>query len=255
MLIPTQSQQATITKRTSTVKNLKTLGIAGGLVAAALVGGTLISAVSAAPSGSAPTNSTAADPADAARYCALWQETFADELDVSVDKLVPAAKAATIATIDAAVAAGDLTSDVADRMKVEIDKADGDGCRLLGAAFHGFGRHAAKADLRFDMVGAAATALGMDKADLVKAFRDGDSLKTIAADKGKDYPDVTKAIRDAAKADLDALVTADKLTQTREDAILAQLDKWLAGGGTFPPGPRGHRPFESPASTDTTPTS
>ncbi len=235
------------------MKNLKTLGIAGGLVAAALVGGTLISAVAAAPSGSAPTTGTAADPAVAARYCALWQKTFADKLGVSVDALVPAAKAATIATIDAAVAAGDLPSDVADRMKAQLDKADGDGCRLLGAAFHGFGRHAARADLRFDMVGAAATALGMEKADLVKALRDGDSLKTIAADKSKDYAVVTKAIHDAAKADLDAMVTADKLTQARADAILAQLDKWLAGGGSFPPGPLGHRPFRTPASTDTLP--
>ncbi len=229
------------------MKNLKTLGIAGGLVAAALVGGTLISAVAAAPSGSAPTTETAADPADAARYCALWQKTFADELGVSVDALVPAAKAATIATIDAAVTAGDLPADVADRMKAQIDKADGDGCRLLGAAFHGFTRHAARADLRFDMVGAAATALGMEKADLVKALRDGDSLKTIAADKGKDYADVTKAIHDAAKVDLDALVTADKLTQARADAILAQLDKALADG-TFPGHGPGGRHFGFPGS-------
>ena len=236
------------------MKNLKTLGFAGALVAAALVGGTLISAVAAAPSGSTSTKGAAADPVDAAKYCDLWQTTFAGQLGVSVDKLVPAAKAAGKATIDAAVTAGDLPKDVGERMKAAIDKADGNGCRLLGAAFHGFGRHAAKADLRFDMVGAAATALGMDKADLVKALRDGDSLKTIAADKGKDYADVSKAIHDAAKADLDALVTADKLTQAREDAILARLDKWLAAGGSLPPGPWG-RPFRAPASTDTTPAS
>lgn len=226
------------------MKNLKTLGIAGGLVAAALVGGTLISAVAAAPSGSSTTNGAVADPADAARYCALWQTTFADELGVSVDALVPAAKAATIATIDAAVAAGDLPSDVADRMKAAIDKADGDGCRLLGAAFHGFGRHAARAELGADLVGAAADALGMEKAALVTALRSGDSLEKIAGDQGKSYDDVSKAVHDAAKANLDALVTAGKLTQAREDAILAQLDKALADG-TFPghgPG-RGHFGF------------
>jgi hypothetical protein len=233
------------------MKNLKTLGIAGGLIAAALVGGTLISAVSAAPSGSSAANGPAADPADAAKYCELWQQTFAGKLGVSVDKLVPAAKAATIATIDAAVAAGDLPADVATRMKAAIGKADGDGCRLLGAAFIGFGRHAARVELRVDVVGAAADALGMDKAALITALRSGDSLQKIATAQGKVYAAVSKAVHDAAKANLDALVTAGKLVQAREDAILAQLDKWLTAGGSLP-----HAPFfGAPASTNTTPAS
>jgi len=237
------------------VKNLKTLGIAGGLVAAALVGGTLISAVSAAGPGTSTANAPATT-ADAGKYCDLWQKTFAAKLGVSVDALVPAAKAATIATIDAAVAAGDLPSDVADRMKAAIDKADGDGCRLLGGAFHGFFRHAARTELRVDLLGAAADALGMDKAALITALRSGDSLQKITSDHGKSYADVSKAIHDAAKANLDALVTAKKLTQAREDAILAQLDKALADG-TFPghgpgrglgfPGPRQPQPGQTPA--------
>ena len=240
------------------MKNLKTLGFAGALVAAALVGGTLISVVAAAPSGSSTTKDgsagteTTPTTADVAKYCDLWQTTFADQLGVSVDKLVPAAKAASKATIDAAVAAGDLPKDVGERMKAAIDKADGNGCRLLGAAFHGFGKHAARVDFKVDVVGAAATALGMDKAALIKAVRGGDSLKTIAGDQGKSYADVSKAIHDAAKTDLDALVTAGKMAQAREDAVLTNLDKWLAAGGTFPHGGWGH-PFRAPASTDTTP--
>jgi hypothetical protein len=242
------------------MKNLKTLGFAGALVAAALVGGTLISAVAAAPSGSSTTKDSAAGiettptTADAAKYCDLWQKTFAGQLGVSVDKLVPAAKAASKATIDAAVAAGDLPKDVGDRMKAAIDKADGNGCRLLGAAFHGFGRHAARVDFKVDVVGAAADALGMDKAALIKAVRGGDSLKKIAGDQSKNYADVSKAIHDAAKTDLDALVTASKMAQAREDAILTNLDKWLAAGGSFPHGGWGH-PFRAPAAPSTTPTS
>jgi hypothetical protein len=240
------------------MKNLKTLGFAGALVAAALVGGTLISVVAAAPSGSSTTKDGAAGTettpttADAAKYCDLWQKTFAAQLGVSVDKLVPAAKVAGKATIDAAVAAGDLPKDVGERMKAAIDKADGNGCRLLGAAFHGFGKHAARVDFKVDVVGAAADALGMDKAALIKAIRGGDSLKTIAGAQGKNYADVSKAIHDAAKTDLDALVTAKKMTQPREDEILANLDKWLAAGGTFPHGGWGH-PFRGAASTDPTP--
>lgn len=244
------------------MKNLRTLGFAGALVAAALVGGTLISAVLAAPSGSAAprsvangtdTTPTTTNP-DVAKYCDLWQKTFAEQLGVSVDQLVPAAKDASKATIDAAVAAGDLPKDVGDRMKAAIDKADGNGCRLLGAAFKGFGRHAARVDFKVDVVGAAADAVGMDKAALIKAVRDGDSLKTIAGNQGKDYSDVSKAIHDAAKTDLDALVAAGKMAQAREDAVLANLDKWLANGGNFPHLGWGH-PFRTPASTDTTPAS
>ena len=209
---------------------LKTLGIAGWLIAAALVGGTLISAVSAAPAGSSAANGAAADPADAAKYCETWQKAFAKELGVSVDKLVPAAKAATITSIDAAVAAGDLTSDVADRMKAAIDKADGNGCRLLGAAFHGFGRHAVRLEFGADLLGAAAGALDMDRDALVAALRAGDSLTKITTDHGKSYDAVSKAVHDAAKANLDALVKAGKIDQAREDALLKGLDEALASG-------------------------
>jgi hypothetical protein len=243
------------------MKNLKTLGFAGALVAAALVGGTLINAVLAAPSGTSAPGSVAAGndttvptTANAAKYCDLWQKTFAAQLGVSVDKLVPAAKDASKATIDAAVAAGDLPKDVGDRMKAAIDKADGNGCRLLGAEFGEFGRHVARVDFKVDVVGAAATALGLDKATLIKDVRGGDSLKTIAGNQGKNYADVSKAIHDAAKTDLDALVTAKKMTQPREDEILTNLDKWLAAGGNFPHGGWGH-PFQAPASTSTTPAS
>jgi len=212
------------------MKNLKTLGMAGGLIAAALVGGTLIGVVAASPSTTSDANASLATDVDDARYCALWQETFADELGVSVDDLVPAAKAATIATIDAAVEAGDLAADVAERMKAKIEEADGSGCRLLGAAFHGWGRHAAKVELGADLLGAAADALAMDKADLFSALRSGDSLEQVAEDQGKAYADVSQAVLDAAKASLDELVAAGNLTQAREDEILANLDEALQAG-------------------------
>lgn len=236
------------------MKNLKTLGMAGGLITAALVGGTLMSVVSAAPSGSNGSTAPAAVDVDAARYCELWQSTFADDLGVSVDALVPAAKAATIATIDAAVEAGDLTADVAARMKTGIEKADGNGCRLLGAAFHGWGRHATKVQLGIDLFGAAATALDMTKAELFAALRSGDSLQEIATAQGKDYAAVSQAVHDAAKANLDELVAAGKLTQERADAFLAKLDEALADGRLgfphrhFRGGPGKDAPADAPTS-------
>ncbi len=214
------------------MKSLKTLGIAGGFVTAALIGGTLISAASAAPSTSTAPSAAglANDTATAAKYCAIWQQTFAGELGVSVDKLVPAAKAATLAAIDAAVKNGDLPSDVGDRIKAQVNAANGDGCRLLGGFLHGVAGHGIRADARHDLVGAAATALHMTPANLVKAIRAGDSLKKIAADQKVSYDTVTKAITDAAKADLDALVSAGRLTQARADALLSRLTDALKSG-------------------------
>lgn len=219
------------------MKTFKTLGIAGGLVAAALVGGTLISAVSAAPQNGATAGGTpVGDDTDAARYCALWQQTFAGELGVEVDDLVPAAKAASIATVEAAVEAGELPADIGERIIARIEAAEGDGCRLLGGAFHWAGRHAARADARHDLVNAAAEALGMEPVELIEALRDGDSLKQVAQDQGADYDAVSQAVLDAAKADLDALVAADKITQERADTMLDNLEQALQAG-KWPPMP------------------
>lgn len=217
------------------MKTLKTFGLAGGLVAAALVGGTLISAVAAAPASPSGTATVGdAQELDAAAYCQTWKDAFAAELGVSADDLVPAAKAATIAAIDAAVANGDLPEDIAARMKEQVENADGDGCRLLGAGFHAWGRHAARADFRLDWVTAASEALSMEPAELTGALRDGDSLRQIAQDQGVDYEVVSQAILDAAKADLDALVAAGKITQERADERLEHLDQALQSN-QFPP--------------------
>jgi len=218
------------------MKNMKTLGIAGGLVAAALVGGTLINAVLAAPSGSTAANGAAATTVDSAKYCDLWQKTFAAKLNVSVDAAVAAAKAATIATIDAAVTAGDLTPAQATALKARIAAADGSVCRFLGHPFRGIGP-GPKARFGGDLLKAAAGALGMQPDALITALRGGDSLQKITTDKGKSYSDVSKAVHDAAKADLDKAVAAG-LAQARADEMLANLDKALAAG-TFPGGGRG----------------
>jgi hypothetical protein len=233
------------------VKNLKTLGIAGGMVAAALVGGTLISAVMAAPS--SPTTKTGADAADKAPYCDTWQKAFADALGVSVDQLLPAAKTASGAAIDAAVAAGDLTAERATALKAKIAAADGsNACRFFGHPFIG-GGHGPKAHFGGELFSVAADALGMEPAALMQALRGGDSLKDVATAQGKDYATVTKAIHDAAKTQLDTAVT-NGLDQARADEILANLDAALASGDF--PKLRGHGGYpggdddatESPAS-------
>ena len=211
------------------MKNMRTLGIAGGLIAAALVGGTLISAAFAAPSAPGASGS-AADLANG-EYCTAWQEAFAKELGVSVDDLLPAAKAASIAAIDAAVAAGDLTEERATALKDKVNAADGNGCRFFGHPFLG-GGHPFKAHFGGPLLSVAAEALGMEPGELVQALRSGDSLQDVATAQGKDYDTVKQAIHDAAKTKLDAAV-ADGLDQARADEVLSKLHAAL-DSGEFP---------------------
>ena len=184
---------------------VKSLGIAGGMVAAALVGGTLISAAAASPSTSAGPAAGNQVAGDNSAYCEQWRQAFANALGVSVDALTPAAKSATEATIDAAVANGDLPADIGERMKNALENANGDGCRLLGAGFQAWGRHAVGADWRHDWVAAAADVLGIDPSALVADLHDGQTLMEIADTAGVSYDDLSAAIIDAAKTDLDAL--------------------------------------------------
>lgn len=222
------------------VKNMKTLGIAGGLVAAALVGGTLISAALAAPS--SPTASASAADLANGEYCETWRKAFADELNVSVDELLPAAKVASIAAIDAAVAAGDLTEERAAALREKIEAAEGNGCGFLGRPFVGFGQ-GPKAQFGGPLLRVAAEALGIEPGELKQALRSGDSLKDVATAQGKDYDTVSQAIHDAVKSELDTAV-ADGLDQARADEALSKLDEALASGEfpQFRPG-RGHWGF------------
>jgi len=221
------------------MKNLRTLGIAGGFVAAMLVGGTLINAVFAAGGPTVNPLSSTVNTADKAAYCDTWKAAFAKELGVSVSDLLPAAKAATKATIDAAVANGDISADRATALKKQIDDFTGDACRLLGHGFIGFGQHLGKVELGVDLLSTAADALGMQPSALIQALRSGKSLKDVAAAQGKTYASVTKAIHDAAKTNLDKLVKAGKIEQAREDTFLKNLDAALASGN-FPHLIRGH---------------
>jgi hypothetical protein len=219
MLRPTEVAASDESSEDTHVRNMRTLGIAGGLVAAALVGGTLINAALAAPSAPSKTAS-GADLANG-EYCQAWQEAFAKELGVSVDDLLPAAKAATA-------------------LKAKIEAAEGDGCRFFGHPFGGIG-HGLKVHFGGPLLSVAAEALGIETGELVQALRNGDSLQDVATAQGKDYDAVSQAIHDEVKTRLDAAV-ADGLDQARADEILSKLDDALASGD-FPQWGRGHGGF------------
>jgi hypothetical protein len=228
----------------------KLLGGAGLLMITALVGGTLIGGVLAAPGTTTDGTDARVDlhgPFGDGEYCEVFLDTFAAELGVSTDDLLPAGKAAAIAAIEAAVEAGDLDEDRAAAMTERIENLEEVGC---GFGFGlGFGRGlaigAAHGFMRADVIEAAAGALGLGSDDLIGRMADGESLEEIAADEGVAYDALKDTVVAAVEADLDAAV-AEGLDQERADAMLNRIRAWLDEGGEgrigrFGPGGPGHR--------------
>jgi hypothetical protein len=236
---------------------LKLLGGAAALITAALVGGTLIGSALAAPGTSGSSNSAAMfgdDETDATAYCQTFLDTFASELGVSTDELAPAARAAAIAAINAAVEAGDLTQDVADRIIENINEWDGSGCRWIGVHLGHWAHHAARVEFMSGMWEAAAEALALTTAELREALVDS-TLEEVAETEGVDYADVVAAALASAKTDLDAAVEAGTITQEKADAIYERLETSLNEGGIGNLGDGPHRPFFAPGAPSDTPSS
>jgi hypothetical protein len=212
---------------------LKPLGAAGALVAAALVGGTLIGSTLAVD------EETDTDAGDITSYCETFRDTLANELGVSVDEMTAAGRAAADATLDAAVAAGDLDADRAETLRQRIAAFDGT-CDGLGPFARGFGMGfdrgldrglgngpAGAGGLQVGALQAAADALGLDAVDLREQLADGASLQEIAGDA---WDDVKASVLTDVQARLDEAV-AEGLDQERADTILEHITTWLDGGG------------------------
>jgi ribosomal protein S20 len=246
---------------------LRTAGLAGLLVATALVGGTIIGSVAAAParpatgSDPAPAAAASTDPAGAAKvgeYCADFRKAFAAALGVDESALVPAAKQAAIATIDAAVSAGHLPQTTADRLKARIEAAAGGGCALLAGRVNRIAAAAGRAStggaanaglgVIKDGLTAAATALGVTPAELGADLRGGKTLKTVATEKSVPYDTVVAAVVGAVKKDLDAAVAAGTIKQARADRVLARLQQNLADGRLRPAAPTAPSGSATPSS-------
>ena len=200
----------------------KTLGFAGALILSALVGGTLI--------GSTLAQDGETDAATGA-YCDTFMDAFASELGTTRDEVVAAGKAAAVAAIDAAVAAGDLTEERATTLKERIEAADGTECGFFGAGFaRGFGHGVARGVIGADVFEAAAEALGIESSELIGQLREAGSLEALATDLGASYDEVKASVLTAVEADLDAAV-AEGLDQARADEVLARITTWLDEGG------------------------
>jgi len=208
----------------------KALGAAGALILAAVVGGTLIGSTLA-------TDNTTDDDTttDSSTYCDTFMDALAAELGTSRDELTAAGQAAANATLDAAVAAGDIDEDRAETLRERIAEADGTGCAWFGHGFargfeNGFERGAVRGFLGFGVLDAAADALGLEGSELFNELRDGGSLEAISESTGTSYDELKATILAAVQSELDVAVE-DGLSQERADAVLERLTDWLDEGG------------------------
>jgi len=78
------------------------------------------------------------------------------------------------------------------------------------------------------MLRAAAQYLGVDRPTLAKDVRSGQTLAQIAGAQGKSVTGLEAAMVAAVKTKLDAAVSAGRITSTREQQVLARVQKVAA---------------------------
>jgi hypothetical protein len=161
----------------------------------------------------------------------------ASQLGVDPSKLTDALKKGLENRVDAAVAAGQMTKAQGDALKAQIESGSNvplilPGVGGLEKALGPLGGFGGGPGLRFgfgvgpalagdNVFATAATYLGLTEAELKTQLGSGKTLAEIATAQGKTADGLVQALYDAQKKQLDAAVTAGKLTQSQEDAILA----------------------------------
>ena len=187
--------------------------VAGAAAALAVAGGGV--AVGATAFGS-PKEESQAVIADAAK-----------QLGIEPAKLSAALKQALENRVDAAVAAGRITKAQGDALKARIES--GEVPLFPAGGHHVFRHHGPNLDT-------AATYLGITEAQLRTELEGGKTLAQIAAAHGKTAEGLVDALLKAAKAKLDAAVTAGRLTRAEADSMLAGLKDRISDfvNGRFP---------------------
>jgi hypothetical protein len=149
----------------------------------------------------------------------------AQQLGVSPSALTDALKNAVKKQIDAAVAAGRLTKAQGDALKARIDSGKvpfglGLGLGLGVPGHHGFGGFGL-----FGQLDSAATYLGLTEAQLRTQLSSGKTLAQVAKDQNKSVSGLVDAMTASADKQLDAAVSAGRLTRAQADQISKDLDQ------------------------------
>jgi lambda repressor-like predicted transcriptional regulator len=154
----------------------------------------------------------------------------AKRLGISQDKLEDAIEDATIARIDAAVAAGEITKEEGDTLKERV--RSGDPPAIL-PSFRGPGLGFGPLDrpgvlgpgpiAGRNLLDRAADYLGMDEVEVREALRDGKSLADLAKTKGKSVDGLKHALRDEVRKQADRAVDEGVLTTEQADRLVEKL--------------------------------
>jgi hypothetical protein len=166
----------------------------------------------------------------------------AKQLGVSPSALTNALKTALKNRVDAAVKAGRITKAEGDRIKARIDSGDFPifGGPHRGMHFHMFGPH----------LDAAAAYLGLTRTELQTQLSQGKTLAQVAKARDKSVDGLIDALVADEKKELDAAVSAGRLTRAQADELLAGAKQRFTDlvNGKMPTfrGSRGFRGFGPP---------
>jgi len=159
----------------------------------------------------------------------------AARLGVEPSELEAALEEAVAARVDAAVAAGRLTQEQADRLKERLEQG---GLPLFGG---GPGPHGHV--LFHGRLEAAASYLELTAAELREALHDGQTLAEVATAQGKTVDGLKEAMVADATERLNAAVADGRLTEEQKQRILEELPARIDAlvQGELPPPPHGPR--------------
>jgi hypothetical protein len=142
----------------------------------------------------------------------------AKQLGVQPSALSAALKQALMNRVDAAVAAGRLTKAEGTALKAQIQAGNvplfgfrGGG----GFEHHGFGHE--------EDLSAASSYLGVTAADLQTQLESGKTLAQVAKSRNKSVDGLVSALVAAKTKELDAAVTAGRLTKAEKQTLLSNL--------------------------------
>jgi hypothetical protein len=165
-------------------------------------------------------------------------DRVAEKLGIEREQLDQAIQDARSDELDAAVAAGDLTQEEADRLKERLDELPADG-PFLGP---GFGRRGEHGHFSFGFkFGAGGHGAGFDSEALAgflgitedelgeELAADGATLATVAEAHGKSREELKAFIAGDLEARLSDRVAAGDLTQERADEILGEFNERIDG--------------------------
>jgi hypothetical protein len=172
--------------------------VAGAAAVAAVAGGGAVVATAATP-----------EENDAAIL-----GDVAQELGVKESALESALQKAMTARIDAAVVAGELTSEQAAQLKERVAAGDVPLFAAPGRGHHGHGGS------RYE---AAAAYLGMTDAELREAVDEDTSLADVARERGKSVSGLVDALLPEARERVDAAFAAGRITEAQRDERIAGL--------------------------------